>query len=33
MEIIDGFQDRCDEGKVVMVLDEACADGRAGTAI
>ena len=23
-ETVDGFQDRCDEEKVLMVLDEAC---------
>ena len=27
------FQDKCDEEKVVMVLDEACLDRRVGKAV
>ena len=32
-KIVVGFQDRCDEEKVVMVLDEAFADRRVGKAV
>ena len=32
-KIVVGFQDRCDEEKVVTVLDEACTDKRVGRAV
>ena len=32
-KIVVGFQDRCDEEKVVMVLDEACLDRRVSEAV
>ena len=32
-EIVDGFEERCDEEKVVLVLNGACRDGRAGGAL
>ena len=32
-EVVDGFRDRCDKEKVVLVLEEACSDGRAGRVI
>ena len=32
-EIVDGFEERCDEKKVVLVLNGACRDGRAGRAL
>ena len=32
-KIVVGFQNRCDEEKVAMVLDEACTDRRVGKAV
>ena len=32
-EIVDVFQNQCDEQKVVMVLEEACRDGKAGKTV
>ena len=32
-KIVAGFQYKCDEEKVVMVLDEACTDRRVGKAV
>ena len=32
-EIVDCFEDLRDEEKVMLVLNEACRDGRAGRAI
>ena len=32
-EVVDGFRNWCNKEKVVLVLEEACSDGRAGRAI
>ena len=33
VELVDNFQDRWEKEKVVLILDEACDDGRAGRAV